>query len=80
MEVLYFLFSPAFAKAVDNKYKKYKIHHHHHHHHQEKGGWKERRWKLMVKESVKKEAGRQWVEEVRGETILDNMGVGNSTG
>ena len=25
----------------------------------EKGGWKERRWKLTVKESVKKEAGRQ---------------------
>ena len=40
----------------------------------EKGGWKERRWKLMVKESVKKEAGRQWVEEVERRNDLGQYG------
>ena len=39
-----------------------------------KGGWKERRWKLMVKESVKEEAGRQWVEEVERRNDLVQYG------
>ena len=40
----------------------------------EKGDWEERRWKLMVKESVKKEAGRQWVEEVERRNDLGQYG------